>query len=127
MAVKLSKNLTIVEEPKETPLSPLEILEKLSKLDAVIKIAQEEADKLKDQLKVYMVLNNKLDTKLATVSIVQKSIYKALEIEKVPDMFTLIEKKLNTEKIKAYQKLNGELPPEVQENVSEYLTIRWKK
>jgi hypothetical protein len=60
------------------------------------------------------------------ITLVERTTYKADDIEKVPEQFTKVVKALDSEKVKASAVLSDDLPKGVSKSVSTFITKKFK-
>lgn len=125
----MKSNLKIItdESVLEPIKSPFVLLEEIKELEDIITANENKVTELKKKLQMFLSVTNCIESKLGKVSMITRHTYKSIDLDTVDAGYVIIEKKLNTTKIKAYKELTQTLPKGVDESVTEYMSIRWNK
>ena len=110
----------------------LAVLQKFAKKEAEFKELENEKKEAEALIRDAMVENNitkiDIDTPTLTgyITLVNRTTYKASDIDQVPAKFTKMVKQLDTDKVKAAAVLSDKLPKGIEESVSTFITKKFK-
>lgn len=115
-----------------TTKKAIAVLTKFAAKESELKLLADEVKEAEEQIRDAMVEQGvtKLDIDLPNltgyITLVNRTTYKAKDIEKVPAKFTKTVKQLDNDKVKAAAVLSDDLPKGVEKSVSTFITKKFK-